>query len=172
MVTKSKATNERPQIKLVLSMIDKLTEATALVVLICFWIYTLLSYKSLPEVIPTHFVADGQADGYGLKWTILTLPIIGLLFYVGLTVLGRYPHKFNYPGTVTAKNAEQLYRSGAQMMRIMKLMLIIVFFVMTYQTVQTAVGGTGIITRGGLFIDFALLFIPIFYFLIKMSKNA
>lgn len=172
MASKSNTKEERPRLTLALAPTDKVIEALAVVVLVVFWIYTLLSYKTLPEVIPTHFVADGKADGYGLKWTILTLPLIGLLFYIGLSVLGRYPHKFNYPAEVTTANAEQLYRSGVQMLRVMKLIMIIIFFVMTYQTVQSALGSINFVTKNGLFLDFALLFIPIFYFLIKMSKNA
>jgi uncharacterized membrane protein len=172
MATKTKSKNERPQLKIALSPTDKVAELLAVVVLIVFWIYTLVSYKSLPDVIPTHFVSDGKADGYGLKWTILTLPAIALLLYIGLSILGRYPHKFNYPVEVTQANAETLYRSGAQMLRVMKLMLIILFFLMTYQTVLSASGITSFVTRNGLFLDFALLFIPVFYFLIKMSKNA
>jgi len=58
------------------------------------------------------------------------------------------------------------------MMRVMKLMLVILFFMMTYQTVQSALGINSFITKNGFFIDFALLFVPLFYFLIKMSKNA
>jgi len=172
MASQSTTKDGRPRLQLKLSQTDKIIEGLAVIVLIFFWIYTLVSYKTLPKVIPTHFVADGKADGYGLKWTILTLPLIGLLFYIGLTILGRYPHKFNYPVEVTKANAEQLYRSGVQMLRMMKLMLILIFFVMTYQTVQSAKGGSNFITTNGLFIDFALLFIPLFYFLIKMSKNA
>jgi len=113
MANKSDVKRERPKIKLVLNLMDKITEVAAISVLVAFWMYTLVSYKTLPEIIPTHFVADGQADGFGLKWTILTLPLMGLLFYIGLTVLGRYPHKFNYPVTITLNNAEKLYRSGA-----------------------------------------------------------
>lgn len=172
MANKSDVKNERPKIKLVVTLMDKITEVVAISVLVAFWLYTLGSYKTLPEVIPTHFVADGQADGFGLKWTILTLPLIGLLFYIGLTVLGRYPHKFNYPVPITQNNAEKLYRSGAQMLRVMKLMLLILFFMMTVQTVQSACGINSFITKNGLFIDFALLFVPLFYYLIKMSRNA
>lgn len=172
MATKSQGKNERPQLQLALSQTDKVIEVLAAAVLILFWIYTLVSYKTLPDVTPTHFVSDGKADGYGLKWTILTLPSIALLLYFGLSILGRYPHKFNYPVEVTKANAETLYRSGAQMLRVMKLMLIILFFLMTYQTVLSASGITSFVTRNGLFLDFALLFIPVFYFLIKMSKNA
>ncbi|MFM2212990.1 MAG: hypothetical protein RL427_253 [Bacteroidota bacterium] len=172
MANKSQSKNERPHLQLAVSQSDKVTEVLVVLVLVVFWIYTLLSYKTLPDVIPTHFVADGKADGYGLKWTILTLPLVGLLFYIGLSVLGRYPHKFNYPVDVTKANAEQLYRSAVQMLRVMKLVLIIVFFVMTYQTVESALGITSFVTKNGLFIDFALMFIPLFYFLIKMSKNA
>lgn len=163
---------QRPQLQIAFTPIDIITEALAIVVLIACWIYTLIVYHSLPEVIPTHFVADGQADGFGPKWTLLTLPGVGLLFFIGLSVLGRYPHKFNYPVEVTVANAETLYRSGVQMLRVMKLVLILIFFVMTYQTVQSALAINSFITRNGLFIDFALLFIPLFYFLIKMSKNA
>jgi len=163
---------EQPVIKITPSLTDKIIEAVIVLEVIVFWVYTITHYNALPEVIPTHFAGEGKPDGYGLKWTILTLPIIATLFYIGLSILGRYPHKFNYPGTITEKNAATQYRIGSEMLRGMKGSVITVFLVMNYQTVQTAMGLTDGMGHYGMLLDFAIIFVPLFYFLIKMSKNA
>jgi uncharacterized membrane protein len=163
---------ERPKIELSLTVFDKTIEAIVLLILIVFWFFTSYHYKSLPDVIPTHFKANGEVDGYGLKWTILTLPSIATLFYFGLTILAKYPHKFNYTATITKGNAKKLYSIATQMLRIMKLALIIVFFSMEYETVQIAMNIPDPLTKWYVLFDFTMIFLPLFYFLIKSSQNS
>ena len=162
----------RPIIKIPLTIADKVFEIIGILVLIAFWIFTLKNYHLLPEIIPTHFDGSGKPDGYGAKWTIITLPIVGTLMYIALTLLVRIPHKFNYIVAITEANAALQYRIMTKMLRRLKIVLLLVFFLLDYQTVQIALGWPDIFGRWFILILFATLFIPIFYFLIQSSKNS
>jgi len=50
------------------------------------------------STIPVHYGFSGQPDAWGGKIELLELPVVSVLLYFGLTLLARYPHKFNYPG--------------------------------------------------------------------------
>lgn len=163
---------DRPKIKIPLTMTDKIVELIGLLVLIGFWIFTLTHYSQLPDIIPTHFGAEGKPDGYGEKWTLFLLPIIGSTLYIALTILARFPHKMNYSATITEINAAKQYTIMVQMLRVLKVMILLVFFVLDYKTVQIALGLPDLFGRWFLLLVFALFFVPIFYFLIQSSKNA
>lgn len=162
----------RPKIEIPLTITDKILEVVVLLVLIGFWVYMILHYNQLPDIIPTHFGAGGKPDGYGGKWTIITLPIVGTLLYAGLTIVSRYPHKFNYTATITEANAEKQYSLMVRMIRVMKIMVLLVFFVLDYQTTQIALGLPDLFGRWFLLLVFAMVFVPLFYFLIQSSKNS
>ena len=69
------------------------------------WALTLTNYSILPEIIPIHFNGAGKADGFGNKTHIFVLPIISTLLFIGLTILNKHPHIFNYPSQITKENA-------------------------------------------------------------------
>ncbi|MCF8254889.1 MAG: DUF1648 domain-containing protein [Bacteroidia bacterium] len=56
---------DRPIIKLNLSFGDKIIEFIAWLSLAIVWIMTISNFNQLPEIIPTHFNASGQANGFG-----------------------------------------------------------------------------------------------------------
>ncbi|WP_284652125.1 DUF1648 domain-containing protein [Flavobacterium terrisoli] len=166
------STAERPLIKLQLTITDKILEVVGLLVLLGFWFFMLSHYTQLPDIIPTHFGGGGKPDGYGSKWTIIMLPIVGTLLYTGLTIVSRFPHKFNYTATITQANAEKQYSIMVRMIRVMKTMVLLTFFVLDYQTTQIALGLPDIFGNWFLFLLFAMIFVPLFYFLIQSSKNS
>lgn len=161
-----------PQINIPLTITDKVIEAVGLLVLAAFWYFTLSYFDQLPDTIPTHFNTNGEVDGYGGKWTIMGLPIVGTLMYLGLTLASAYPHKLNYAVTITESNAAKQYSIFSGMLRIMKIAVLLVFFILDYQTMQIALGLPDIFGRWFLLIVFTLIFAPVFYFLIQSSKNA
>lgn len=162
----------KPKIKIPLTVTDKILEATGLLILMAFWIYTLSHYNQLPEIIPTHFDGSGKPDGYGAKWTIITLPIVSTILFIGLTVLTRFPHKFNYMATITQDNAEKQYKIMTKMLRMLNVMLLLVFFLLDYQTIRIALNLPDLFGRWFMLLVFAMVFVPIFYFLIQSSKNS
>ncbi len=163
---------ERPQIKLKRNGFDKTVELAAVLLLVGLWMYTFTHYKALPAIIPTHFSGDGSVDGYGNKWMLFTLPFIGTLLYGMLSVFSRYPHKFNYMTTITQANAVKQYTIATQLLRVLKLAILLIFWSLDYQTVQVAQGSTSDFSNWFILLDMSLIFVPLFYFLIQFSKNS
>lgn len=165
-------TSNRPILKLPLMPFDLSVEVLGLLLLIGFWIFTVNFYPLLPETITTHFGGGGEPDGFGSKVTILGLPVVSTVLYLLLTLFCRYPHKMNYSVTITAENAERQYRIMTRMIRVLKVFVLLIFWVLDYKTVQIALGWPDILGKWFLFLLFALLFAPLFYFLIQLSKNS
>lgn len=76
----------------------------------------LVRYPSLPDTIPTHFNAAGQADAWGSRSSVFILIAIFVVIVAGITWLSHHPSIFNYPGVITEHNAQELYRAGEQML--------------------------------------------------------
>jgi uncharacterized membrane protein len=57
--------------------------------------YIFYIWNDLPEKVPTHFKATGRVDGWSGKGSLWMLPIIGLLLFMILSSLERFPHIFN-----------------------------------------------------------------------------
>jgi uncharacterized membrane protein len=138
---------------------------------LALWIWTGTSYSSLPDSIPTHFNAAGEADGFGRKASIVGLPVIATLLYIGLTLLNRVPHIFNFPTPVTEDNALKQYTNATRMIRYLKLILVFVFAGISYQTIQQANGtGEGL---GIWFLPLTLVLVsmPLVYFVVKSFQT-
>ncbi len=162
---------ERPKLKIQLTPTDQVLELLGWGVLLALWIWTGMSYSSLPDTIPTHFNAAGEADGFGRKASIVSLPVVASLLYIGLTLLNRVPHSFNFPTPVTQDNALPQYTNATRMIRYLKLILVLVFAGISYQTIQQANGtGEGL----GLWflpLTLVLIFMPLLYFVIKSFQT-
>jgi uncharacterized membrane protein len=162
---------ERPKLKIQLSPTDQVFELLGWGVLLALLIWTGTSSSSLPDTIPTHFNAAGEADGFGRKASIVGLPIIASLLYIGLTVLIRFPHSFNFPTPVTQDNALPQYTNATRMIRYLKFILVLVFAGISYQTIQQANGTGEGIGVWFLPLTLVLIFIPLIYFVIKSFQT-
>ena len=157
----------RPRIKIWLTIFDIVIEIVGIVAVLALWILMAATYSKLPDVIPTHYNAQGQADGFGGKSSILMLPVIATILYAGMTVLSRFPHIFNYPVKITESNASFQYRNMTRMIRCLKLGLVLVFGCIVFQTIRNATGTTE--GLGIWFLPFilAIIVIPVIYFTVK-----
>jgi uncharacterized membrane protein len=117
---------KRPRLKLERSTADKLIEIGGWLLISVVWGFTLSNYPNLPETIPTHYNGAGQADGFGGKATILTLPLIATVLFGGLTFLNKFPHIFNYPTIITQHNALRQYTNATRMIRYLKLIIVVI----------------------------------------------
>tara|TARA_R110000737_G_scaffold127980_1_gene160584 strand:+ start:88 stop:594 length:507 start_codon:yes stop_codon:yes gene_type:complete len=160
----------RPKVKLDLTNTDKVIEFTGLTLLIGIWILAILSFSDLPESIPTHFNGAGEADGFGERTNIFVLPIIGTITFIGLTLLNKNPHIFNYPKTITNENALNQYSNAMRMIRVLKLIFVFVFGLILVRTLQNTNGNADGIGTWFLPLTIGLFVIPTLYFLIKSMK--
>ncbi|MES2373785.1 MAG: DUF1648 domain-containing protein [Bacteroidota bacterium] len=136
----------RPKIKLTLSPLDNALELTGKIFLLVLWGLIAYTYFKLPATIPIHFNASGQADGYGNKATLLLLPALATLLYVGLTQLNKYPHIFNYMGNITEDNALRQYTIATRMLRFIKVAILLIFslvILFVYLTINGVTKGLG-----------------------------
>ena len=126
----------RPKLKVPLSKSEIIVEGLGWILLFSMWCYILFVYNRLPDIIPTHFSFSGKADAYGSKSSIFTLPILGLIIFVLLTILNRFPHIFNYTVIITEDNALQQYKMGTRVLRYLKLIIAIIFIAIVYFTTK------------------------------------
>lgn len=158
---------ERPKINLIPSTSDKIVEILGWLILLALWGLTFTHYSTLPGTIPTHFNAAGEADGFGTKVSIIALPVIATLLFIGLTVLNRYPHIFNYPTAITQDNALRQYTLATRMLRYLKLVLVLVFGGIEFMTIQNATGKAAGLGTWFLPLTLVLVFLPLIYFVVK-----
>lgn len=163
--------DSRPKIKIELSLADKSIEILAWLSILSIWILAIYFYSNLPSTIATHFNALGQPDDYGSKATILLLPIIGTVLFIGLSILNMFPHIFNYPKAITEENARSQYTLATKMIRLLKLSVSLIFTWIVVQIYQSSSGKSVGLGIWFLPLILALIFIPVIFFTIKMLKN-
>jgi len=118
----------RPRFKIEPTAIDRIVDALALVFLLLLLVMVFQYYPHLPNLIPTHFGKNSQADNFGSKNTILLLPALAVFLFVLLQVLNKFLHKFNYLVKITPKNAKKQYRLGTRIMRFTNLFVMLILY--------------------------------------------
>ncbi|NJN42526.1 MAG: DUF1648 domain-containing protein [Flammeovirgaceae bacterium] len=130
----------RPKMKIELTRLDWGLEIIGLAGVISMITISLINYQNLPEIIPIHFNALGEPDGYSDKAVLWIVVACALGLYILLTILQNYPHKFNYLIDITKENGERQYRNAILMIRTIKTVITINFLYLTYATIQVSIG--------------------------------
>jgi hypothetical protein len=102
---------------------------------------------------------------------IFTLPLVATVLFVGLTILNRFPHIFNYSGDITKDNALRQYTNATRLIRYLKVIIVVIFGLISYQTINHANGQTEGLGLWFLPLTLGLIFIPTIYFLIKLTQS-
>lgn len=150
---------------------DWLLEVLALLTLFSFLGYVIYIYQRLPDIIPTHFNAAGLADDYGRKNNIWMLPGIAVLLYFMLTMINFIPHMFNYPTKITPQNAMRQYTLATRLIRILKIILLVMFFYIGYATVSVSHGNSSGIGFWFIPVFLGFVFIPMIIYFIRSVKK-
>ena len=162
--------NKRPRIKLQLKQTDKVLEIVGWVSVVGIRALPLTNCSILPEIIPIYFNGAGKADGFGNKTHIFVLPIISTLLFIGLTILNKHPHIFNYPSQITKENAVDQYTNATRMMRVLKLVIVLLFGLIVFKTIQDVNGHAD--GLGTWFLPFTIgLFIMLTLYFLMMSMK-
>lgn len=162
--------DKKPKIEIKLTNTDKAIELIGYLILIAFWITIIVSYNNLPEQIPIHYNGLGEVDNYSKKTSIFLLPIIGSFLFIILTLISKNPENFNYDVKITEQNVESQYKNSVKMMRIMKIIVIVIFFLIDFKTIETSMGKSKGLGIWFLPLTLGIVFIPILYFAYKSHK--
>ena len=163
---------ERPKITIELTGTDKIIEMSSWFLLVAVWVFTLMKYMELPDTIPVHYDSSGRVNDYGSKSTLLLLPAIGTIMAIGLSVLNRYPHVFNYPKKITPENALDQYTNATRMIRFLNLSTTLVIGIVVLMIVRDSSNET-VQPGGGMIIMilvFTIIFLPLIYFTVKAFR--
>ena len=114
--------------------LDNIAEVFCMILLIVTTLYTIYMYIQLPEKIPIHYNAAGVIDRYGNKLEIFILLIVTWVMYIGLSLVTRVPQFWNTGVSVTAENKDRVYRILKNMLKIIKMEIIVIFCYLIYNT--------------------------------------
>lgn len=141
-------------------------ELMALLLLLSIFIYLILAWGSLPDQIPGHYNGAGIVDRWGNKKEIWILPIMGLILYILITVISRFPAIWNVPVKITDENREYVYSNLKSMLIIVKMDMVIIFAYLVYSDINTQFLGVWFLP-----LVLILLFGNIIYYIIKVSRR-
>lgn len=162
---------DRPIIQLQRNKADRTLDTLSFIVLIGIFAISIYCWYNLPAIIPIHFDAAGNPDSHGRKETLFMLPGIAVLIYIFITYLNKHPHWFNYPVKITAENAFTQYTAACRMMRILKLSIMLIFFIIM---VCSYFAGSGAMSKLPVWLLPVIILLaigPVFYYLLASSKK-
>ena len=162
--------DNRPVIVIERSAWEKRIDWCCMLFLVMMTLRISTTWKSLPAKIDTAFALSGQATNTSGKGTLLIVLGISIFLFMFLSFFSRHPYGFNYPVTVTKKNAKSLYQLGSMMMAWIKLLIMILFANVVFSAIELALGGdptTSVYITFGVSAGCILVLI---YFLLQMRK--
>lgn len=161
-------TRGKETIRVLRSREGTLLEAANAVLLVVLWVVAAATFAHSPEVIPTHFRADGTVDGYGSRAELFIMPAIATLTAAVLLLAAYHPQRMvNMP--VAIRNAGQV-RLAAQMCRVMALAITAMFGAVTLALGGGRLVGTG--TAWAMFwVFFVMVFAIIFFYMWRMRQE-
>lgn len=109
-----------------------LLEAAAVIILLGTFGYLLVHWPDIPDKIPMHYNAAGEADRIAPKNQILFLPLTSLFLYILITVLTFFPSSWNIPANITDENREKVYGYVKYLIILLKAEVLGGFFYITY----------------------------------------
>ncbi len=115
---------------------DILVEVICILLLVGLFGYLITQWGSLPDKVPAHYNGTGEIDRWSSKGSLLFMPIIGLILYIGITVLEAFPKVWNTGVQVTEENKEKLYRTLMNMIQTTKLIMVLSFFLIAVAQIR------------------------------------
>jgi len=140
-----------------MKIIDQIVDIILLacVVYVAYILFT--HFDALPEEIPVHFNAKGDADNYGSKNTVIILAVIGFVVILGLRLVRDRKQDFNYPFPLTERNEEIQYQLARGFLLFIAVITALLFSSLVYGTIAIGMGDWTALP-GWLFPTFILTF--------------
>ena len=102
----------------------------------------LIIWGDLPEEIPRHFGITGHPAEWSDRWSAVVGIAIAVLIYVGLTLLARVPHIYNYPWPITEQNATIQYRLARSLVIWLNAVCVLMMVSIVWSQARVALGDT------------------------------
>lgn len=162
----------QPKINLPFDVFDKFLLGISLLAAIGLLLLPAIYYEALPDKIPMHFNAKGEADRYGNKGELWILSFIGWGLLVLLWGISKMPHTFNYTVKITPENAVKQYSWSVKLMRVLAAIIGFGLVFIIWEIIKTAIGQNEGLNPFFLPTFVGAIFVAIGYFLGKSVKNS
>lgn len=161
---------KRPAVKLPLTRIEIGVELLALAAILLNILLEVAYWPQLPDQVLLNTGATGAGTLGSTREIFLFLTIVAAFVYAGTTLMSLFPRWFNYPVQITEENAPGQYRNAANLMRSVKLEVMLGMLYVEWSFIQMGLGSHW--TISSLFIPalLALLAATILYFVIQMFR--
>lgn len=133
-------------------------------------VYAIIMFGKLPDEVPTHFNINGEADGWGSKYTMIVVPLIALVVCLPLEALEKRPHLHNYPAFFNEENAEKLYSISMRTLNFVKNGTLLLFGLILVEMVLAANQNSFGFRMWSIIVVLALLFVPIVWHLYSLQQ--
>ncbi|MFK7906851.1 MAG: DUF1648 domain-containing protein [Chitinophagales bacterium] len=134
-------------------------------------------YSSLPDIIPTHYGFNGEADGFGSKNNIWMPSILGLTTYLSILLIIKYIPVIGKTSLTTNSSEEKIPMTKKQIeitqktLGILNTLMACTSVYIQYITMQTAFGYTGGLGSYFIIVLLLLTFGTLGYSVVKLSKE-
>ena len=145
---------------------SKIANLISLLSVVGILLYVIITWKSIPDMIPGHYNIAGEIDKYSSKNSIWILILVQILLFTMMSVLERFPNIWNTGVQITEGNRERVYTNLRNMQTYLKMMIMIYF---SYMTLQSIAGER--LNSISVFAFLILIFGGMAIFLLKIFKN-
>ena len=152
--------------KITRSRYDIIVEILCMLCLLGPVLYLVINWGNIPDEIPGHYNALGQVDRITKKSSIIALPIVTAIMYIGMSAIERFPQAWNTGVTITEENKNRLYRIMKDMLKTTKLLIVVVF---SYMTINSAIATQ--LSPWFLPVFLILMFGSMIYYIVKIIRN-
>ena len=166
-----KKSEKRPVLKLHFTQWEKTLEAVSIFGLLLLLLLTFQSWEDIPESVPQHFNISGEVDIWGRKELLIFLPIGAVLLYAALSIIRKYPHRFNYPWKITEANARAQYQIARHLLAWLKAETIWSFLYLQWMMIQIALGRAEGLNKAFLPMFLLVIFGTLGVYLVKLVRN-
>lgn len=160
---------ENPKIKIKSPAVCKIFNVIALLTFFSVLFYVISQWSILPAEVPSHYNIKGEPDDWSRKSFIFFPPAIGMVLWLPLSILEKYPHVHNHI-RLTTENVERVYKNSIMMLNFIKNEMLLIFAFLSFNDVYVATGKGSIFGIWGLPIILLVVFGTLAFFIIRSLR--
>jgi uncharacterized membrane protein len=159
---------DRPRLALSRTRYEWTLDVLSVGLLIAAAVTLMALVPTVEEPAPIHFDLAGNPDRWGSIGHVWWVLVLAVAAFVGMTLLQRVPHHYNYAIDLSSENAERQYRLARACMGRMKVFFSAIFGVMMVAIVVMARGGPPLVHAVWPLV--ALLFLDLFLYIRRSQR--
>ncbi|MCL2819689.1 MAG: DUF1648 domain-containing protein [Oscillospiraceae bacterium] len=110
---------------------DIVLNILCIILLIGIVIYLIVRWGSIPEQVPGHFNLSGDVTRWDSKETLIVLPIIAWIIFIGFSILEQFPQIWNTGVRITQENMYHVFSILKTLLSTIKLLIVATFVSIT-----------------------------------------